>query len=103
MALQLKRDNKHNPGLLRMTKLLRAFLIVSCRAGWSKTTGRLYWKIFFITLLKNPAALELVLNMAAMYLFLSRQFQFIKNLTARRIESYQKSPRQSQLSVENVT
>ena len=85
-GLNLKRNGKYKPDTATALKLIRAFLILCVKAGFNKATSKLYWQTVFIILIKNPKALELVLSLAAMYIHLSKQFQFIIKLTEKKID-----------------
>jgi hypothetical protein len=76
-ATQLKPANKNRLSLVQTPKLASAFLKVSIKAGFSRRTGRLYWLTLFRVLVRNPRAVEAVVNLAAMYVHFSRQSEFV--------------------------
>ena len=82
---------KYKPGIVKLLKNLNVFLKVCLKVGFNKTTGWLYWKTLFIVILKNPKAIEAMVNLAAMYIHFYKQSKFIIDLTTseiKRIESY---------------
>jgi hypothetical protein len=85
MGLNLNRENKYKPGFHELLKTIRAFLRVCRIAGFSKTTGILFWKLFFTIMLKNPKAIELSLSMATMYIHFFKHANFIIDLTQKKI------------------
>jgi hypothetical protein len=68
-------------------KSLKAFLKLSGKIGFNKTTGCLYWKMFFTILFKNPRALELSINLAAMFIHFQKVSKFIIEITEKEIKS----------------
>jgi radical SAM superfamily enzyme YgiQ (UPF0313 family) len=85
-GLSIKPAYKYRPDIVRKLKMLKAFLKVCYYAGFNKTTGWLYCKMFFAVLLKNPRGIEAAVNMAAMFIHLHKQSKFIIDLTNRKIE-----------------
>jgi radical SAM superfamily enzyme YgiQ (UPF0313 family) len=75
-ATGLRPAYRHRVGFGEALKLARAFLRVSARAGFSRRSGLLYWKTLLRVLLKNPAALDVVVNLAAMYLHFAGQSRY---------------------------
>lgn len=75
-ATSLRPAYKHRVGFGEALKLARGFLRVSARAGRNRRTGLLYWKTLLRVLVKNPAALDVVVNLAAMYLHLAEQSRY---------------------------
>jgi len=91
LGLNLKRNNKHKPGIVKLLKITRGFLKVCGKVGFNKTTGLLYWKLLFKILLTNPIAIELVVGLAAMYIHFAKHSQFIINLTNEKIKAEAKA------------
>ena len=58
-------------------KMLRAFLMVSARLGFSRRTGLVYGLTLFKVLLRNPRAFEAAVNLAAMYTHFGPQSRFV--------------------------
>jgi len=76
-ALNLKPAYKHRAGFREALKLGLAFLRVCRRAGFNRRYGRLYWKTLVQVLFRNPAAIDVVVNLAAMYLHFSKQSEYV--------------------------
>lgn len=76
-ARQLVPHRRYRPSLLRSLKLAVSFLKVSARAGLNLRTGPLYWKTLLHVLVTNPAAIEAVVSMAALYVHYARQSAFV--------------------------
>ncbi|UCE19544.1 MAG: B12-binding domain-containing radical SAM protein [Gemmatimonadota bacterium] len=85
-ALHLRPSNKYKPGLRKLFKTGKAFLKLCRKVGFNRTTGWLYWKMFFTVLFKNPGALESAVNLAAMFIHFQKQSKFIIDLTLMEIE-----------------
>jgi hypothetical protein len=64
----------------------KAFLILCNRVGFNRTTGWLFWKMFFTILFRNPKALEPAVNLAAMFIHFQKQSHFIIDITNKEIE-----------------
>ncbi|MBN2537500.1 B12-binding domain-containing radical SAM protein, partial [candidate division WOR-3 bacterium] len=75
-ATRLRPGYKHRVGFGETLKLARALVRVSVKAGFSRRSGLLYWKTLLRVLLKNPAALDVVVNLAAMYLHFDGQSRY---------------------------
>jgi hypothetical protein len=60
-----------------MPKLARGFLIVCAKAGSERRTGLHYWRTLLQVLARNPAAIDVVVNLAAMYLHFSKQSRYV--------------------------
>jgi len=86
-CLNLRPDYKYKPDIVKLLKNLQVFLKVCLKVGFNKTTGWLYWKTFFIIILKNPKAIEAMVNLAAMYIHFYKQSKFIIDLTTSEIKS----------------
>ena len=78
--------NKYRPGIVERVKFLKPFLKVCYKLGCNKTTGWLYWKMFFTVLFKNPRGIEAAIIMATMYLHFQKQSTFIIDLTKQKID-----------------
>ena len=68
-----------------MMKYGMAFLKLCGQAGLSRKTGWLYWKLIFTVLMKNPQAIEPVVNLAAMFIHFEKQSRFIIDLATKEI------------------
>ena len=66
--------------------MARSFLIICVKVGLNRTTGALFWRMFFTILYRNPKAIEPAVSFAAMFIHLSKHSQFIVDLTKRKIE-----------------
>jgi len=75
-ATLLRPGYKHRVGFGEALRLARGFVRVSVKAGFSRRTGLLYWKTLLRVLPKNPAALDVVVNLAAMYLHFDGQSRY---------------------------
>ena len=84
-GLHLKPVTKYRPALNKILKSAKAFSKLFIKIGLNKTTGWLYWKTFFTVLFKNPRAIEMTVNLAAMFLHFYKQSKFIINLMNREI------------------
>jgi hypothetical protein len=87
LGLNLKPGYRHKPGTSKKIRLLGSFLKVCRKAGFHSRTGKLYWKLLFTILLKNPKAIESVVGFAAMYIHLAKHARFIIELTNAKIEA----------------
>ena len=87
LGLNLKADYKHKPNIAKGLIMARAFLKVCGKVGFNRTTGKLFWKMFFTILYKNPKAIESAVSFATMYIHLAKHSQFIINLTNEKIKS----------------
>jgi hypothetical protein len=86
LGLNLKPSYKHKPDINKMLKTLRAFVKVCRRVGFNKSTGALFWQLFFRILFNNPKAIEAVVSFAAMYIHLAKHAQFIIQLTQEKMK-----------------
>ncbi|MEI7614745.1 MAG: DUF4070 domain-containing protein, partial [Betaproteobacteria bacterium] len=94
-GLHVKTDYKHKPDFKTWLVYMRSFLRVCKIAGFSKETGRLYWKMFFTVIFRNPKGIEPAVNLAAMFIHFTKQKSYIASVTRRliaRIASIVKSP-----------
>jgi len=86
-GLNLSPANKYRPGIVKMLKMIKAFLKLSKRVGFNKTTGWLYWKMFVTIIYKNPKAIEATINLSAMFIHFHKQSKFIIDLTKEEIKN----------------
>ena len=77
VATRLKPAYKHRAGLRKTLRLALGFVRLSAKAGLSRQTGLLYWKALLRVLVKNPAAIDVVANMAAIYLHFAKQSRYV--------------------------
>jgi len=90
-ATRLRPAYKHRVGLAEALRLARGFFRASAKAGFSRRSGLLYWKTLLRVLFKNPAALDVVVNLAAMYLHFARQSRYVVGTleaTADRVSAF---------------
>ncbi len=85
-GLKLDPPNYYKPGLKKVFMMVKSLFRVFVKCGFNKTTGKLFWKTFFITLFKNPKAAEAVVNLSAMYLHFGKQSDYIINITHEKLE-----------------
>jgi radical SAM superfamily enzyme YgiQ (UPF0313 family) len=85
-AMSLKPTYKHHAGLGETLKLARGFFRVCRKAGFNRRSGLLYWKTLLRVLKTNPAALDVVVNLAAMYLHFSKQSHYVVGTLAKAAE-----------------
>jgi radical SAM superfamily enzyme YgiQ (UPF0313 family) len=76
-ALNLKPAYRHRVGFREALRLARGFVRVSLKAGFNRRTGRLYWQTLFLVLMRNPAAIDAAVNLAAMYLHFAKQSYYV--------------------------
>ncbi|MBN2541254.1 B12-binding domain-containing radical SAM protein [bacterium] len=86
-GIQLKPDYKYKPTARKMLKLTKAFLKLCAKAGFSKTTGWLYWKTLLTVIVKNLKAIEPTVNLAAMFIHFHKMSKFIIELTTKEMKS----------------
>jgi len=86
LGLHLQPDYRHKPTFAKGLNMARSFLIICVKVGLSRTTGALFWKLFFTIMYRNPKAIESVLSFAAMFIHLAKHSQFIVDLTNKKIE-----------------
>ena len=77
VATRLRPEYKHRAGLREALKLALGFVRLSAKAGFSRQTGLLYWRALLRVLAKNPAAIDVVANMAAIYLHFAKQSRYV--------------------------
>ena len=86
LGLHLKPDYRHKPTIAKGVNMARSFLIICVKVGLNRTTGALFWKLFFTIMFRNPKAIESVLSFATMFIHLAKHSQFIMDLTNKKIE-----------------
>lgn len=90
-ATHLRRVKKYRPGVMETLWIIKGYLGVCNKIGFSKTTAWPYWKMLFTVLFRNPSGVEAGVTFAAMYLHLRKYIKIIIDLTNRKtefIESY---------------
>jgi radical SAM superfamily enzyme YgiQ (UPF0313 family) len=85
-CLNLKVTNKYKHNLKKTLKNLRSFSRIVRQVGFNRTTGKLFWKMFFTVLLKNPKAIEWGVSLSAMFIHFYNHSNFIIDLTNEQIE-----------------
>jgi radical SAM superfamily enzyme YgiQ (UPF0313 family) len=85
LSLQIRPGYKYRHPLKKGIKMARSFLLICAKLGLNKRTRALYWKMFFTVLFRRPAAIEVALTFAALFIHLSRHAQFIEELTRNKI------------------
>ncbi|HTX88678.1 MAG TPA: B12-binding domain-containing radical SAM protein [Bacteroidales bacterium] len=76
-GLNLRPEYRYKPSFRVTLIYLRSFLRVCRRAGFSKETGILYWKMIATLLVRNPKGLEAAVNLATMFIHFRKQKDFI--------------------------
>lgn len=76
-GLNISARYRHKPDIGTMMIYMRSFLRVCRIAGFSRQTGRLYWKMLFSVLIGNPRGVEVAVNLAAMFIHFGKQKDFI--------------------------
>jgi radical SAM superfamily enzyme YgiQ (UPF0313 family) len=84
-GLNIKPDYKHKPDFKTWLVYMRSFLKVCKKAGFSKETGLLYWKMFFTVIIRNPKGIEPAVNLAAMFIHFRKQKKYIVSITKKMI------------------
>ncbi len=80
----LRRKAKHRPSLRAKLKMLWSFIKLSSKVSVSPRVAYYYWTTLFRFLFTSPEALVATINLAAMYVHLSKQSRFtIKNVERR--------------------
>ena len=82
-GLNVKTDYKHKPGFKTWLIYMRSFLRVCKKAGFSKSTGYLYWKMFFTVIFRNPKGIEPAVNLAAMFIHFHKQKEYVVSVTSQ--------------------
>jgi radical SAM superfamily enzyme YgiQ (UPF0313 family) len=85
-CLNLKPAKKYKPRIARVLKAVYMFLKACGKVGFNQTTGRLYWKMFFTVLFKNPRAMEMAVTLAVLYMHFNRQSGSVIDVTNKKIK-----------------
>lgn len=85
-CLYLKIDNKYKHNFVKTLKNLKSFARIVGQVGFNRTTGKLFWKMFFTVLFKNPKAIEWAVSLTAMFIHFYKHSKFIINLTNQQID-----------------
>jgi len=101
MGLQLKPDYKYRPTLRKKLKLVKAFLKLDLNVGFDKTTGWHYWKMLFTIILKNPRAIEAMVNLATMFIHFQKMSKFIIDLTTIEIKKIESNSEKKRIQLMN--
>lgn len=81
----IKIANKHGHNFVKTLKNLRSFARIVSQVGFNRITGKLFWKMFFTVLLRNPKAIEWAVSLSAMFIHFYKHSKFIINLTNQQI------------------
>lgn len=84
-GLHVKTAYRHKPDFGTWLIYMRSFLRVCRKAGFSKSTGLFYWKMFFTVIFRNPGGIEPAVNLAAMFIHFSKQKDYIVSVTQKMI------------------
>lgn len=76
-GLFIRPKYKHTPNFSTWLMYMRSFLRVCNQAGFNRETGKLYWKMFFIVLFRNPKGIEVAVNLAAMFIHFNKQKDYV--------------------------
>ena len=90
-CLYLKIDYKYRHNFVKTLKSLRSFARIIGQVGFNKITGKLFWKMFFTVLFKNPRALEWAVTLSAMFIHFYKHSNFIINLSNQQINYIDKN------------
>ncbi len=90
-GLNIRPDYKHKPDFRTWLVYMKSFLKVCKQAGFSKETGRLYWKMFFTVIFRNPKGIEAAVNLAAMFIHFNKQKAYIISVTREMIAHIEKN------------
>ena len=105
-CLNLNVTNKYRHNFSKTLKNLRSFLRIVSQIGFNRITGKVFWKMFFTVLLKNPKALEWAVSLSAMFIHFYKHSNFVIDLTNQQInyiENYGEDDyNQSRLKMANV-
>ncbi len=89
-CLSLKVTNRFKPDLKKILKNLRSFSRIVRQVGCNRITGKLFWKMFFTVLIKNPKAIEWGVSLSAMFLHFYSHTNFIVDLTNQQIDDIER-------------
>jgi len=84
-ATHLRPAYKARSSFMSTLKMLWAFLKVSARLGFSRRTRLLYGLTLFKVLARNPRAIEAAVSLAAMYVHMDAQSQFVIGMLETKI------------------
>lgn len=82
-SLNVRPHYRHKPSFTTWLIYMRSFLRVCKEAGFSRSTGYHYWKMFFTVIFRNPSGIEAGVNLAAMFIHFSKQKDYIVTTTNR--------------------
>ena len=85
-ATNLVPNYHYRPDFAQSRKRAWAFLKVCGEVGLNRRTGPLYWKALVKVLIRNPRAVDVVVNMAAMYVHFSRQSEFVIGMQEEKVK-----------------
>jgi radical SAM superfamily enzyme YgiQ (UPF0313 family) len=86
-CLNLNVTNKYKPDLQKTLKNLRSFSRIVRQVGLNSVTGKLFWKMFFTVLIKNPKAIEWGVSLSAMFIHFYKHSNFIIDLANQQIDN----------------
>jgi radical SAM superfamily enzyme YgiQ (UPF0313 family) len=89
-ATQLRPAPRSRLSWAQGPKMVWAFLKVCHKAGLSRRTGSLYWRTLSSVLVRNPAALEAAMSLAAMYVHFSEQSEFVIRTLEERVATIER-------------
>jgi radical SAM superfamily enzyme YgiQ (UPF0313 family) len=75
-GLNIRPHNKYAPNFRTWLIYMRSFLRVCNKAGFNAATGFYYWKMFFTVIFRNPKGIEMVVNLAAMFIHFRKQKEY---------------------------
>jgi radical SAM superfamily enzyme YgiQ (UPF0313 family) len=90
-GLNIRPDYLHKPSVIVWLTYMRSFLRVCQRAGFSRETGLLYWKMFFTVIFRNPKGIEAAVNLAAMFIHFRKQKEYIVSVTTQMITELERT------------
>ena len=85
-CLYLTVTNKYKHNFKKTFKNLRSFARIVSRVGFDRITGKLFWKMLFTVLLKNPKAIEWGVSLSAMFIHFYKHSNFVIDLTNQQID-----------------
>jgi len=89
-CLNLNVTNKYRHNFSKTLKNLRSFLRIVSQIGFNRITGKVFWKMFFTVLLKNPKAIEWAVSLSAMFIHFYKHSNFVIDLTNQQINYIEK-------------
>lgn len=84
-CLSLKVNNKYKHNTKKIFRNLRSFKRIVVQTGFNKITGKLFWKMFFTVLIKNPLSIEWAVSLSAMFIHFYKYSNFIIDLANQQI------------------